>query len=72
MRRWGEGFVSGGERAALNGEMWVTAEGKLVMKLPGFSSTGDLLASDLGPDAVVVVLSQVIFEAGGPTLGCAR
>ena len=60
----GEGFIAGDVRAALDGEMWVTEEGKLVVKPPGLSPTGGLPASDLGPDATIYLFGQLILEEG--------
>jgi hypothetical protein len=40
----GEAFIDGDVKAALNGEMWVTPEGRLVVRLPGLSDTDGLSA----------------------------
>jgi len=60
----GEGFMDGDVKAAVNGEMWVTPEGRLVVRLPGLSDTGGLSASELATDAEVFLYGQVTPEEG--------
>ncbi len=63
-RTRGEGFMEGDVRAAFDGEMWVTPQGRLVVRLPGLSDTGGLSVSDLGPDSEIFLYAQVVPEEG--------
>jgi hypothetical protein len=56
--------MDGDVRAALNGEMWVTPEGRLVVRFPGLSDTDGLAASSLAPDAQISLYAQVVPEEG--------
>ena len=58
----GEGNIVGDVTAALDSEMWVTTDGQLVVKLPGTSPTGGLAASDLGPNAELLLFGQLWLE----------
>jgi hypothetical protein len=60
-------FVDDRAVSSVDGEMWTTPEGRLVVKLPGSSPTGGLAATDMGPDAVVRWAAQLILEEGGET-----
>lgn len=56
----GEGSIVGENvRAALDGEMWVTPDGELAVKLPGSSPTGGLPITDVGSDAEIYLFGQL-------------
>ena len=54
-------------RAALGGEVWVTPDGDLAVKLPGTSPTAGLSLTDLGPDAAIYLYGQLWPEEGSET-----
>jgi len=56
----GESSIVGDDvRAALGGEVWVTSDGDLAVKLPGTSPTAGLSVTDLGPDAAIYLYGQL-------------
>jgi len=61
----GAGYIYGDVEASIEGEMWTTPEGTLVVKLPGLSPTGGLSSSGVGSDAAVRWNAQLILEEGG-------
>ena len=61
----GEGSIVGdGITAGFDGEMWVTLDGKLVVRLPGSSPTGGLAVTNLGPDATFYSYGRLGLEEG--------
>ena len=60
----GAAFILGDVQASIDGEMWVTPKGTLVVKLPSLSPTGGLAAANLTSAARLTWLSQVILEEG--------